>query len=141
MLPQPRTGNARTVARPDPLTADERRQLVENGWGLLPRVLRAEQIERLHAAWDHADAARSDTDHNWGPELSREPAVDECRDNARVLAAARLLVAAEVRVPGAHGRSPPRGHGRQGAARRHCQRLLGAGPDGRQKRGHPAGPR
>lgn len=100
----------------DPLSPTERRQLELQGWLLLPGVLRAAELSAMHASWERLASAlpNEGANTNWGPGLDEEPAFSVCRTHPRVLAALGVLLDDDVHVRRLHGRSPPRGHGRQG---------------------------
>ncbi|AKJ08417.1 phytanoyl-CoA dioxygenase PhyH [Archangium gephyra] len=100
----------------DSLSPTERRQLELQGWLLLPGVLPANELAAMHAAWERLAATlpNEGANTNWGPDLTSDPAFALCRTHPRVLAALGVLLDDDLHVRWLHGRSPPRGHGRQG---------------------------
>lgn len=98
------------------LSPTERRQLELQGWLLLPGVLPAKELVAMHAAWEQLAATlpNEGANTNWGPDLTSDPAFAICRTHPRVLAALGVLLDDDIHVRWLHGRSPPRGHGRQG---------------------------
>jgi ectoine hydroxylase-related dioxygenase (phytanoyl-CoA dioxygenase family) len=70
----------------------------------------------MHAAWERLAASlpNEGANTNWGPDLTSDPAFTLCRTHPRVLAALGVLLDEDIHVRWLHGRSPPRGHGRQG---------------------------
>ncbi|WPB77766.1 phytanoyl-CoA dioxygenase family protein [Archangium violaceum] len=98
------------------LPPTERRQLELQGWLLLPGVLPAKELAAMHATWEQLAATlpNEGANTNWGPDLTSDPAFAICRTHPRVLAALGVLLDDDIHVRWLHGRSPPRGHGRQG---------------------------
>jgi ectoine hydroxylase-related dioxygenase (phytanoyl-CoA dioxygenase family) len=71
----------------------------------------------MHAAWDRLASTlpNEGADTNWGPpDLLQEPVYRVCLEHPYVVAAVAALLDSDFRAQGVHGRSPPRGHGRQG---------------------------
>ncbi|MCY1082905.1 phytanoyl-CoA dioxygenase family protein [Archangium lansingense] len=100
----------------DSFSPTERQQLELQGWLVLPGVLSAAELATMHAAWERLAAAlpNEGASTNWGPDLDTEPTFAVCRTHPSVLAALGVLLDNDVHVRRLHGRSPPRGHGRQG---------------------------
>lgn len=97
------------------LSRAEEEQLTQQGWLLLKGVIAPGVLPAMHEAWERAEARGSYSGNNWGPrDLLQEEVFSACLEEPGVMAAVSLLLDGDVCLRAFHGRSPPRGHGRQG---------------------------
>jgi ectoine hydroxylase-related dioxygenase (phytanoyl-CoA dioxygenase family) len=106
----------------DAITAEQKRQLDEDGFFIVENVLTASEIDSMRSEFERLHAAEND---RGGHEVHVEPgarrlsnifnktaAFDKCLEIPEVLAASAYLLG-EIKLHGANARDPVKGHGNQ----------------------------